>query len=47
MIPAKGEIYYFCSRCWRRLDTGSELRPPRPHQAKNQGTPLDEGEAKK
>lgn len=47
MTPVKGEIYYFCSRCWNRLDYGEPMRPPRPHEKKGQGMASDEEEAKK
>jgi len=42
MKPVKGEIYYFCPLCWNRLDTGSEVRSPRPHQKKAQGQTSEE-----
>jgi hypothetical protein len=47
MKPVKGEIYFFCPLCWCRLDTGSEVRPPRPHQKLTSGNPTDEEGAKK
>jgi hypothetical protein len=47
MNPVKGEIYFFCPLCWWRLDSGTAIRPPRPHQLKDQGTSLDEGEKMK
>jgi hypothetical protein len=47
MTPVKGEIYYFCSRCWSRLDYGEQMRPSRPHEKKGQGMASDEGGAKK
>jgi hypothetical protein len=47
VVPVKGEIYYFCPECWKRLDTGTEMRPYGPHLRRPHGQGSEGEGAKK